>query len=484
MPSSDQPDPSHAERYFDLALEEACGRSTPPDVTARIVTAGNVAQRAARDRAREAGSASSGRRRSPWLAAALVFLGLGVVLTLIHERDLGLNLDPEPVPLQDPVAGPGYVAPKNSEELVAMLDRVASISVRGCAYWVAISGMQGGDYDPARYAPPRGATRGTGNQTMLRIDLDQGDAYLPVTDPEDHAVILAGIRWAAGDQKIARSGDYLPGCRIVLHLDDGRDVHCTTELGRSLRVLEGHDLRVRNGDFTNLLAGMTADTFDLSRRDLGFVDRDLEGRVRGGGYWLPNEQEAIRLINGRAEALTQQVGRFDSLRLLDVSASAWTLDPAELQIDKFADRSLDVLAGLQSFAARSLRLDDAGLAALVARMPALERLDLSATAVGLETLQAMTELEELAAIDLRDCKRLEPQELMQLLMLPRLPEVQITAGALGALVEESFGQAFGDRFKVEPVPGEDPPPEDSGPPSTSAVGPRPYRGRAGPTEAV
>ncbi|MEC7583928.1 MAG: hypothetical protein VYE77_06390 [Planctomycetota bacterium] len=469
MPSSNQPDPSHAEKYVDLALEEACGSSTPPDVTARIVTAGNVAQRAARDRAREAGSASSGRRRSPWLAAALVFLGLGVVLTLLYERDFGLNPDPEPVPLQDPVAGPDYVAPKNSEELVAMLDRVASISVRGCGFWVAISNVQGGDYDPERYAPPRGATKVTNNQTMLHIDLDQGESFVAIESPRERAVILAGIRRAAGNQKIPRSDAYRPGCRIVLHLDDGRKVHCTTELGRSLRVLEGHDLEASDLELANLLAGKTAVSLGPSQRDLGIAHGDFEARTLGGAYALPHQQSQVRLINGRPEALTQQIGRFDSLRVLDISASAWTLDPAELQIDKFEELSLDALGRLQSFAARSLRLDDAGLAALVARMPALERLDLSATAVGPKTLRAMIELEELTAIDLRDCKRLEPPELMQLLTLPRQPEVQVTAGAIGDKAEQALGMAFGDRFKVEAVPGQDPSPEDSAPPSRSAM---------------
>jgi len=454
MPSSNQPERSHAERYVDLALEETCGSIAPPDVTARIVTAGKVARREARDRAREANTASSGREPSRWLAAALVFLGLGVVLTLLYERDLGLNPDPEPVLLQDPVAGPEYVAPKTSEELVAMLDRVVSISVRGCGYWVAITGITGGDYDAERYAPPRGETRVMSNQTMLHIDLDQGDAYLPITSPQDRAVILAGIRRCAGNQKLARSEGYRPGCRIVLHLDDGKDVHCTTEMGRSLRMLEGHDLKVRDDEFTNLLASKTAYSLGPSRRDLGLSDGDFEARTLGGAYALPNQQRELRLVNGRPEALTQQIGRFDSLRFLDISASAWTLDPAKLQIDKFEELSLDVLAKLHSFVARSLRLDDAGLAALVAKMPALEQLDLSATAVGMKTLRAMSELKELTEIDLRDCASLEPAELMQLLALPRLPEVQVTAGAMDAKAEQALGMAFGDRLKVASAPSQ------------------------------
>ncbi len=87
------------QRLFDVAVGEASGAESPPDVRARV-----LARVRDGDSTRRGGGSESG---SPWLAVALVLLGIAVVIAVVVTSEDSPRPEPEePNAIQDPLSAP------------------------------------------------------------------------------------------------------------------------------------------------------------------------------------------------------------------------------------------------------------------------------------------------------------------------------------------------------------------------------------------
>jgi hypothetical protein len=413
------------ERYLDQALVEVVSQKRMPDLADAVASASVAERQAAVARVANATQSPSGWSRRRFAAAAMVLFGLAVVWGIWagenDRNDVGEATD---LPWHDEVKDPLRVIPKDREELTKLLTKVRSATARGCYATNFESGA------------PR------------RLNLDRGmDGFVPVT-AKDHAIFFAELTKATKRKLRPVRRGFDPGVRVILHLDDGRTLHCLLEFTKTLRILPGHDFNLRNGHtLFNLFGHYCAESFTPSMWSLGLVSGQLDMRGPNGDYAYSSDLESLTFLGIGERGLKRHLARFTKLRSLDLSGSWQELSSKAFRIAEWQPKSRVAVAGLRHFVGSRISLSDANGADMLGLMPELEDLNLAnCVHIGRATVAVLAKLASLRKLDLRGCSGLSYEDCLVLSDHAGLVSVRLSPGDLSQAHQRHLEARFAERL--------------------------------------
>jgi hypothetical protein len=413
------------ERYMDQALVEVVCQKPMPDFGNAVASASAAERHAAVARVATAAGSPSRLSRRRFAAAAMVLFGLAVLWGIWsgeNERnDVGEATDP---PWRDEVEDPKRVIPKDREELAKLLAKVKSVTARGC------------------YAT------NLESDAPIRLNLDRGmGGFVPVK-AKDCATVFAELAKVTKRKLRPMRGDFDPAVRLILHLDDGRTLHCLFDFDKTLRILSGHDFDLRK-DYTlfNTFGRYCADSFGPTKQSLGLVSGQLDQRLPNGDYAFSLDLESLTFLGLGDMNLTSHLSRFTKLRSLDVSGSWQQLSDKAFRVAKWKPKARDAVAGLRRFVGSRIDISDANGAAILGLMPELRDLDLAGcTSIGPETVAVIAKLTALRNLDLSGCSAVSYEDCLLLAGHARLGSVRLSAGKLSQAHQRHIEARFAGKL--------------------------------------
>jgi hypothetical protein len=413
------------ERYLDQALAEVVSEKRMPDFADAVASASVAERHAAVARVANATRSPSWSLRRRFAAAAMVLFGLAVVWGIWagenDRNDVGPATDP---PWQDEVKDPKRVIPKDREELAKLLAKVKSVTARGCY----VTNLESG--------------------AAMRLNLDRGMAgFVPVT-AKDRATFFAELTKVTKRKLRPVRRGFDPGVRVILHLDDGRTLHCLVEFSKTLRILPGHDFDLRNGHtLFNLLGRYCGDSFTPTMWSLGLVSGQLDMRAPNGDYAYSSDLESLTFLGLGNMDLMNHLDRFTKLRSLDLSGSWKRLSLKAFRIAKWRPKARAAVAGLRRLIGSRIDIRDADGADMLGLMPELQDLELAnCVHIGRETTAVIAKLASLRHLDLRGCSGLSYEDCLRLTDHSGLLSVRLSPGNLSQAHQQHLERRFAKRL--------------------------------------
>ncbi|MFT4515056.1 MAG: hypothetical protein ACI89X_002095 [Planctomycetota bacterium] len=413
------------ERYLDQALVEVVGQKRMPDLAYAVASASAAERHAAVVRVANSSRSPSWLSHRKFAAAAMVMFGLAVLWGIWSgendRNDVGEATDP---PWHDEVQDPKRVIPKGREELAKLLAQVKSMTARGCYV--------------TRYET--GAPK--------RVNLDRGmGGFVPVK-AKDHGTVLAELAKVTKRKLRPVRNGFDPGVRVILHLHDGRALHCLIEFSKTLRILSGDDFDIRSRHtLFNTLGGYCADSLEPTMQSLGIVQGHLDLRKPNGDYAFSSALESLTFQDAGDIDLMRHLARFTNLRSLDLTDSWQQLSSKAFQIAEWKPKARVAVAELRRFVGGRIDISDANGANLLGLMPKLKDLDLAnCESIGRETVAVIAKLEALRNLDLSGCPAISYEDGLLLADHAGLVSVRLSQGNLSQAHKKHLETRFAEKL--------------------------------------